>query len=68
MPSESIRLALRSSPQPYHTIKCCKIQGKDMLVINSGESVLVFDLEIALTQGTSGLIRTLQIVDLLGKQ
>ena len=39
-----------------------------MLVVNSGESVLVFDLEIALTQGTSGLIRTLQIVDLLGEQ
>ena len=36
-----------------------------MLVVNSGEQVLVFDLQATLEKGTSGLTTTFSLQDLL---
>ena len=65
LPSEFMQVGLRSSPLPYCSLKCCKVDRKDMLVVNSGEQVLVFDLQVTQGQGTSGLVTTFDIQDLL---
>ena len=38
---------------------------KDLVLINSGESVLIFDLAITMSTGTSGLIKMLHLQDIV---
>ena len=65
LPSEFLQLSLRAGPTG--TLSSCKIlseddkQPREVVLINSGESVLIFDLSITLTRGTSGLIKILSL-------
>ena len=50
----------------------CKIRdgaglSKDVALINSGESILIFDFTETMSAGTSGLIKTLHLHDILPK-
>ena len=49
----------------------CKIKDeagetKDVVLVNSGESVLIFDLSVTLSTGMSGLIKMLHLSDIIG--
>lgn len=51
-------------------MRSCKVltdkgESKELVLVNSGEAVLIFDLTIALAKGTSGLIKMLNLPDIL---
>ena len=66
LPSEFLQLSLRAGPRG--TLSSCRIksgdtdsESKEVVLINSGESVLIFDLSITLSRGTSGLIKIISL-------
>ena len=51
-------------------MRSCKVltvnrESKELVLVNSGEAVLIFDLTIALAKGTSGLIKMLNLPEIL---
>ena len=52
---------------PTGTLKSCRVRGdsandlRELVLLNSGDSVLIFDLAITLSRGTSGLIKILNL-------
>ena len=63
LPSQIINLPLRVGPNG--SLSSCKVGGRSIVVVNSGESVLFFDIALSVTNGTSGLISSLKMVDIL---
>ena len=64
LPSEFLQLSLRVGP--LGTLGSCKVTGEDgerkeLVLLNSGDSILVFDLAVTLSRGISGLIRVLNL-------
>lgn len=65
LPSEFLQLSLRVGP--VGSLSSCRVRGdsanelKELVLINSGESVLIFDLAVTLSRGTSGLIKILNL-------
>ncbi len=59
-----MQLSLRVGPEG--TMSSCSVIGdnhekKELVLVNSGESVLIFDLAITLSSGVSGLIKILSL-------
>ena len=65
-----MHLSLKAGPEG--TMKGCTVrtsneseETKQIVLVNSGESVLLFDLQIMLQKGTSGLIKILLYSDIV---
>ena len=65
-----MHLSLKAGPAG--TMKGCTVrtgneseETKQIVLVNSGESVLLFDLQIMLQKGTSGLIKILLYSDIV---
>ena len=63
LPSGVLQASLKSSPQ--HTLSACNVEGKQLIIVNSGEQILVFDIQVTMTKGTSGLIKIIQISEII---
>jgi hypothetical protein len=61
--SQYLNVALRAHPQ--HTQTVCHTLSKQYHVLNSGESVLIFDFHQSLGKGSSGLVNCFSVHDLL---
>ena len=64
LPSQIINLPLKVGPSGS-PLSSCKVGGRKIVVVNSGENVLFFDIALTVTNGTSGLISSLKLIDIL---